>query len=107
MSLARVGWNTFVIDRPNCQSEESYLLQLEMGPVKLKSQLGSDTRRTVGASGVRRGAGMWGCGVWWVRTHASNTTNGETDYGEVNQLDSLNGQGTSLGMSWGSSQNDS
>lgn len=64
MSLARVGWNTFVIDRPNCQSEESYLLQLEMGPVKLKSQLGSDTRRTVGASGVRRGCGD--VGVWWV-----------------------------------------
>lgn len=105
MSLARVGWNTFVIDRPNCQSEESYLLQLEMGPVKLKSQLGSDTRRTVGASGVRRGCGGVVCGGCAHMPAIPPTE--KLTYGEVSQLDSLNGQETSLGMSWGSSQNDS
>lgn len=31
VSLARVGWNTFVIDRHNCQSEASYLFQLGRG----------------------------------------------------------------------------
>lgn len=67
MSLARVGWNIFVIDRPNCQSEASYLLQLETGPVECKSQLGSDTRRTVGTRGERRGCEdvAW----WWWCAH--------------------------------------
>jgi hypothetical protein len=57
MSLARVGWSSFVIDRPNCQSEASCLFQLEVGPPECRSQLGSDTGRTEGTREKKQGSG--------------------------------------------------
>lgn len=74
MSLARVGWNLFVIDRSNCQSEASYLFQLEVEPLECRSQLGSDTGRTEGTREKNQGWDGGRCG-----SHATNATKRETE----------------------------
>lgn len=42
MSLAGLGWNPSVIDRPICQSEGSWLLSAAMGLLGWKWLLGSN-----------------------------------------------------------------